>query len=47
MKVPGLDSAEVEKDLAFPVPEFERRLAELRAKMAWRELEALAPMVRP
>ena len=41
MKVPGLNTAEIEKDLAFSVPEFERRLAGVREQMKTRELDVL------
>ena len=41
MKVPGLDTTEFEKDLAFTVPEFERRLAGVREQMKTRELDVL------
>ncbi len=41
MKVPGLDSAKIEKDLAFTVPEFKRRLVSVREQMKTRELDVL------
>ncbi len=41
MKVPGLDSAEIEKDLAFSVPEFRGRLEGVQRQMTERNLDVL------
>ncbi|ASY61095.1 Xaa-Pro peptidase family protein [Sinorhizobium sp. CCBAU 05631] len=41
MKVPGVNDAVVQKDLAFPVEEFQRRLKKVREEMAARGLELL------
>ena len=41
MKVSGLDSADIEKDLVFSVSEFRERLAGVRRQMAERELDVL------
>lgn len=40
MKVPGMEKP-IEKDLAFPVAEFEGRLGRVRERMAARDLDAL------
>jgi Xaa-Pro dipeptidase len=41
MKVPGVDHLKVEKDLPFPIAEFQRRLARVRQEMVTRGLELL------
>ena len=41
MKVPGVESARIEKDLAFTVEEYQRRLAGVRTQMAERKLDVL------
>jgi Xaa-Pro dipeptidase len=41
MKVPGVESAAVAKDLAFPIAEFQRRLKQVRAAMRERALDLL------
>lgn len=41
MKVPRLDSAEIQKDLAFPVAEYRDRLSHVRNHMAERDLDVL------
>ncbi|MER8563374.1 Xaa-Pro peptidase family protein [Mesorhizobium sp. M0578] len=41
MKVPGMNSAAVQKDLAFPIEEFQRRLKIVRQEMAERSLDLL------
>jgi Xaa-Pro dipeptidase len=41
MKVPGLETAQIQKDLAFPIPEFQRRLRKVREGMSSRGLGLL------
>jgi Xaa-Pro dipeptidase len=41
MKVPGLETAQIKKDLAFPIPEFQRRLKKIREEMTNRGLDLL------
>lgn len=41
MKVPGLDSQKIVKELAFSISEFEHRLAKVREQMKLRELDVL------
>ncbi|TIO38702.1 MAG: aminopeptidase P family protein, partial [Mesorhizobium sp.] len=41
MKVPGIDNAVIQKDLAFPIVEFQRRLKAVRQEMAERRLDLL------
>lgn len=41
MKVPGLENAQIQKDLVFPIPEFQRRLKAVRDEMKNRDLALL------
>jgi Xaa-Pro aminopeptidase len=41
MKVPGVETAQIKKDLPFPVPEFETRLSRVREGMRQRGLSLL------
>ncbi len=41
MKVPGIETAKIEKTLYFPIEEYRRRLAGLRERMAERDLDVL------
>jgi Xaa-Pro dipeptidase len=41
MKVPGVDHVKPEKDLPFPIAEFQRRLARVRQEMVTRRLDLL------
>ena len=41
MKVPGVDHVRIEKELPFPIDEFQRRLARVRQEMGTRGLELL------
>jgi Xaa-Pro dipeptidase len=41
MKVPGVETAQIKKDLAFPIPEFQRRLKAVRDEMKNRGLGLL------